>query len=463
MELRGYQEEMLAVARAHLKAGKRSVCIQAPTGSGKTVMVAKMIGTAVQRGRKCWFIVHRRELINQSSQTLSACGIRHGIISSGWLPDQLAPVQVASIQTVTRRLGSMVRPDLMVWDECHHTAARSWARVKESSPGAIHVGLTATPERLDGRGLDSWFDSLVLGPSTSELITQGWLAPFRIYAPTRPNLDGVHKRGGDYAIEEVAAIVDRPRVIGDAVTHYLRLLRGLRAVAFACTISHSKHLAQSFLAAGVPAEHVDGHTDVDARDSAVDRFKSGKTLVLCNVDLFGEGFDLPAMEGAILCRPTQSLSMYLQQCGRTLRPMEGKEMAVIVDHAGNCYRHGFPDDDRPWSLQGREKGKKAKAEVSVRLCPKCFGAMKPGVSRCIYCGYAFERESPDMIPKHGAGDLEEIKASRRENIREIGKCRTFEELVALGKSRGYRYPESWAKHVMQAREKFRARRPVYHA
>jgi superfamily II DNA or RNA helicase len=449
---------MLAQARAHLRAGTSSIVMQAPTGAGKTVMVAHMVATAAQRGHTCWFLAHRRELIQQGSGTFQECGVPHGIIAAGLDANDSCGVQVASVQTVSRRLHRLAKPTMIVWDECHHVAARSWARIREENPQAIHIGLTATPERLDGHGLDRWFEAIVVGPSVETLTADGWLSPFRIFAPALPDLSGVRTRYGDYARDDLAKAIDRPRIVGNAVEHYRRVMDGRRAVVFACTVLHSTHLAAAFREAGIVAEHVDGSTKTDERDAAVERFRSGETRILCNVELFGEGFDLPAMEGAILCRPTQSLSMYLQQCGRALRPYPGKDEAIILDHAGNCYRHGFPSDERTWSLQGREKRtrRQLEQEVKVRICPSCFGAMPQDVVVCAYCGHKFEPRQD--LPSHQEGELEEVQP--RAKLREAGRARDFDSLVALGESRGYRYPELWARRVLDARANYKRKARV---
>ena len=257
----------------------------------------------------------------------------------------------------------------------------------------------------------------------------------------------------DFAINELVQAADKPTITGDAVNHYLKYARGKRAVVFCCSIEHSKHVVAQFGASGIPSSHVDGKTETTERDQAVRNFESGKILILSNVELFGEGFDLPAIEAAILLRPTQSLGLYLQQCGRALRPSPGKKEALILDHAGNCQRHGLPDEQRFWSLDGRKmRNKQAVENVSVKVCPQCFAAQFSGKPVCSNCGYKFPVESREVDQVEG--ELVEIDPNTMRIIRkrEQGLCNNFEDLVALGRQRGYRRPEMWAKYVFQARQ-----------
>lgn len=451
-ELRDYQQALIDQARELLRAGETSILLQAPTGAGKTALCAHMLGTAAARGQQSWFVVHRRELIRQSSRTFRAVGIPHGIVASGFVGDALQPVQICSVQTLAQRHERMRRPRLIVWDECHHVAAASWAKIHEAYPDAIHIGLSATPQRLDGAGLGAWFHNMVTGPSVSWLIEGGFLARYRLFAPSKPDLGNVHTRMGDFVRSESAAVMDRPSITGDAVAHYRKLADGKRAVVFCTSVEHSQHVVAQFRAAGVPAEHVDGETDPRERDASLRRFESGETLILSNVELFGEGVDIPGIECAILLRPTQSLALYLQQVGRALRPAPGKAEAIILDHAGNALRHGLPDDERTWSLDGaKKKSRKADPDdVPVKQCPKCFAVVRAQVQRCD-CGHVWIPQGR-MVDEQ-AGELQEIDPAvlRRQRMTEQGSARSLEELIKLGVARGYKNPRAWALHVFQAR------------
>ena len=459
-ELREYQLDMVQRARGLIRAGRRRILFQAPTGSGKTVQATSIFESSSKRGNRCCFVVHRRELVRQASIAFDMADIHHGIISAQYpnRRDDKAPVQIASIQTLARRLDTIEPFDLMGWDECHHMAAKSWAKVYDRYSGAVHLGFSATPQRLDGAGLDPFFDDLLPGPSVSQLIDEGWLSPYRLFAPGGGlDTSGLHTRMGDYITGELEQLVDKPTITGDAVEHYQLHADGERAVVFCCSIKHSQHVCAAFNEAGIPAEHIDGNMPSEDRDAALQRFARGDTLVLTNVDIVGEGFDLPSLTAVLMLRPTKSLGRYLQACGRALRPAPGKTEAIILDHAGNCMQQGFgfPCDDREWLLEG-SKGKNQKDTGSpVRVCPKCFAALPAAARSCPYCAHKFKPVPRQIRQVHGT--LEELdKTKMRQRAADAQrKARTYEDLVALGRRRGYSSPERWAWHVFNGRQKYR--------
>src|SRR6266446_4115661 len=442
IELRPYQTEIIAKTRALMRQGCRSILIQAPCGAGKTALTAHMLHTAASKRMRSFFVVHRRELIKQLIAAFRKEGLDYGLIAAGFYSENRPLCHIASIQTLARRYKRFAVPQLIVWDECHHLAAGSWRKVYNAFPNSFHIGLTATPERLDGQGLASFFKEIVTGPSISWLTERYFLSPYKLYAPSTVDLDGIHTRMGDYEKRELAQVVDKPSITGDAVEHYKRLADGKHAIVFCASIRHSHHVVEQFNSAGIPAHHIDGETPEGERDGAIERFKEGRLQVLSNVEIFGEGFDVPGIEVAILLRPTPSLSYYLQQVGRALRPFEGKTHALILDHVGNWSRHGLPDDDREWSLQGRA-GRERDARgagIAVKICPKCFAAQKAGMVCCRYCGFVFEVK-PRMVQKKD-GQLSEIdkEASRRESRRTQGFAQSLEELTQIGIERGYKFP-----------------------
>lgn len=451
--LRPYQSKIIDEARLKMRQGIKNILITSPTGSGKTILTAHMLKTAASKGMSSWFVVHRRELINQSMRAFHSVGVPFGVVSAGYPESKRMPVQIVGVQTVARRLNRYAKPSLIIYDESHHIAAGSWQKIHKQFPDAYSIGLTATPIRLDGAGLGNYFQDIVYGPSVDWLIKNNYLCKYKLYAPSHVKLDNLHTRMGDFANEELNVLIDKPTITGDAIKHYKKLCEGKRAVVFAVSIKHSEHIVEQFNSAGIPAEHVDGGTDTGERDRQIKRFSSGEIKILSNVDLFGEGFDLPAMEAVIMLRPTQSLGMYLQQCGRVLRTSPGKNEAIILDHVGNCERHGLPDEDRQWKLTS-DKIKKSKNEISssVRVCPKCFAAMFSGVIVCSYCGYNFEKQSRKIEEKDG--ELVEVDAEtiRRKKKIEQGKCETLDELIEVGKRRGYKRPYLWAQYVFNARQ-----------
>ena len=450
---RPYQERDLDRLRYALRSGHDRICYALPTGGGKTYTMGRMAIGAAQKGKSTTFICHRLELVDQASRTLDAMGIPHGIIAPGHTMTR-DKVQVASIQTLVRRMTRVRAPDLLVIDEAHHAPAGTWLKVIDAWSGAKVIGLTATPSRLDGRGLGDVFTELVVGPSVAELIADGYLAPYQVYAPPIGiTTEGVNTRGGDFAKDQLAKAVDKPTITGDAVRHYQRITPGRQAIVFCVSVEHSKHVVAQFRAAGIRAEHLDGNEDKQRRRRIVEAYGRGEIKVLSACEIFVEGFDAPGAEVCVLLRPTQSLTIYLQAVGRVLRPQPGKT-AVILDHAGCALRHGLPDDDREWTLQGRKKGAKRQAEptMPIKQCPSCFACHAPA-PKCPACGHVYEAEGRQV--EHQDGELQQVDPAelRRQRNREQAKAETFEELVELGKSRNYRNPAAWAKHILQARRR----------
>lgn len=457
-QARDYQDAIIEETRVKLRTNRR-VLVQLPTGGGKTVVGGKMIESAASKGHRCFFTVHRRELIDQTVETFNDVGIAHGVIAPGFDPKPLERVQVCSIDTLKARIRKAAKsgttliapPKFIMIDEAHHAAAGGWKTVMAAYPEAFQVGLSATPERLDGKGLDDCFDDMVMGPSTAWLIANGYLCDYRAFAPSAPDLSGVHTKMGDYAKGEASGAMDKPTITGDAIAHYQRLARGKSAVAFCVSVEHSQHVAAQFREAGVVAWHLDGGTPYGERREAIRAFRNGEIRVLTNVDLFGEGFDLPSLEASILLRPTKSLALFLQQVGRALRKSPGKEHALILDHAGNLMRHGLPDDERDWQLRGREKEKKKDGGgPPIRQCPMCFHVHSPS-PQCPQCGHTYEGAPREVAQVDGVLAEVDVVKARVANQREQGQARTVQELVELGRKRGYRNPEAWAAHTYTAR------------
>jgi len=453
--LRPYQQALIDGGREAYRNGARGVLFNLPTGGGKTVTASTVVHGAAQKRNVVWWLCHRRELVSQASETFYKMGIPHGTVQAGHVSNPSAMVQVGSIQTVAKRVDQLPPPNLMVFDECHHIGAQSWDDLFHRFPRARVLGLTATPWRLDGQGLGKWFNAMIEGPTVSELIENGSLSPYRLFAPAAPDLSGVTTAAGDYQRGALAAAMDKPQIVGDAIGHYSRLCPGKRAVVFAAGVENSKNIVAQFNAAGIRAEHVDGSMHAEERDAAVNRFRAGHTLILSNADLFGEGFDVPAIEAAILLRPTKSLSLHLQQVGRALRPSEGKAEAIILDHAGNSLRHGLPDDVREWSLADREKrAKREAAEVNMRQCEECFYCYRP-TPKCPNCGHVPEVKAREIEVVEGS--LEEVtKLPARAKFREQGKADSLDALIQLGRTRGYKNPEFWARKVWASRSGRRA-------
>lgn len=461
--LRPYQEVAVSELRGCYGNGRRSPLFVLPTGGGKTFTFAFIANSTVERGGRVLLLAHRQELVRQISDALDEFGLEHDLIVRGskFLD---ADAAVASVQTLVRRLEKITwEPTLIVVDEAHHAVAGSWRKIIDRWPRARLLGVTATPQRLDGNGLGvnagGVFDSMVIGPTIPELTELGFLTPVRVFAPpVQANLDGLKKIAGDYSKKAVADRMDKPTITGDAVGHYKEILKGARAVAFCATVDHAKHVAAAFQSAGVPAESLDGKLDDGERRARIKRLESGATRVLTSCDIVSEGFDLPAITGAILLRPTASESLYLQQVGRALRPYPGKEAAIVLDHVGSVRTHGLPDEVREWSLDGRKKRKrKANDAAPIRQCEKCWTVFKPAPF-CPSCGEKCSKPRP--TPEEVAGSLQEVTEAEKKEIArkrrlEEGQCQSLAELEALGRARGY--SPGWARHRWQARMKRQAR------
>lgn len=463
--LRHYQYDMLVEAARLMRLGYRRILLVLPTGGGKTVIASSLLSSTTALGYRSQFIVHRRELIKQTSVTFNTNGLHHGFIASGMPMTFDANVTLAGIQTLVNRLDLVLPPYLTVVDEAHHATAASWGEVLSYYGDNYVIGLTATPERLDGCGLGEHFDVMVIGPSVADLIEWGYLSPYQYYAPNKPDMKGVATTAGDYSRSAAAEIMDKPVLIGDTVEHYLRTAKGAQGIVFAVNREHSRHIADAFRAEGVRAAHVDGSMTDKEREWHDAAFRARDIDVLTNVDLFGEGYDVPGLVYCGLARPTKSIGLHKQQVGRPLRIFPGKSEAIICDHAGNVYQHGLPDDDIEWSLQGKKGRKSASGTVNdatpIKTCKTCYRIQKSTEKVCIGCGTEFPANQREVETKDGElAKLEAAEVKRRERVKrkaEERMCKSYETLKILAETRGYKNPSGWAKMKMKLRSNAKAR------
>jgi superfamily II DNA or RNA helicase len=425
----------------------------APTASGKTVLFTNLVDGTMRNGKRCIIIAHRIEIVEQVSAALVGLGVPHGVIAPGF-PETPEPVQVASVASLVRRLDRHDHYDLIVVDESHHAVAGTWRRVIEAMPGAKVLGVTATPERLDGRGLGDIFDKMVIGPTTAELIEAGYLSRFSYFAPTTPDLSGVSSRAGDYAVDELAGVMARPVVIGSAVASYEKLCPGKRAIVYGVDRRHSLILAQRFVERGHKAAYLDGNTPKDERRAMIRALATGEIHVITNCGLISEGLDVPAVEAVLLARPTQSLALYLQQVGRALRLSPGKDRAMVLDCAGNLYRFGLPDAMRQWTLDGRPRRQREPSDMpQLRRCEHCEAINPPKAPTCVACG-------ADLKPTPQEQREIEAELRRVEHLRRIEALRGMSygkalqwagsdeaKLQQVAAARGYR--RGWVWHRLQ--------------
>ncbi|MGO4521155.1 DEAD/DEAH box helicase family protein [Dyella sp. 2RAF44] len=456
LQLRADQKVFVRDIKTALETSQ-SVMGQAPTGFGKTVVTSYITRSAYQNGKRVTFAVHRDNLITQSSGTFEQFGIPHGFIASGRSYNRNALVNVAGIDTLKRRLDVVVPPDYLIIDEAHLAMAAGWQIVVDyyKARGAKIIGNSATPQRLDGKPLSNLFDELVLGPEVRWLMDEGHLSDYRYFAPDVPDMSSIRKQMGDFNQKGAGDVMDRPKLIGSVVSHYKQLAMGKRAICFCMNVNHSQHTVAEFQANGVSAAHIDGNTPPGERRRILNDFADGKILVLCNVELVTTGFDLSAQVGrdvpvecVILCRPTMSLALFLQMVGRALR--KKPYPAIILDHAGNSARHGFPDDPRVWDLEGTEAGQNGGREgpPPPLTCGNCFMQIRRPAPPC--CPNCKQRLTPEAKPVEvGEGQLIEVTADMKAAIRrqrqdEEREAKTLGALVALAAQRGYANPQKWA-------------------
>jgi len=399
MNLRPYQQQLITDIRLQYQLGRRSVLAVLSTGGGKTVCFSHIAQSAARKGNRTCILVHRQELLDQASRSLSGMGVTHGCIRAGRSMDLSHAVQVASVQTLARRLHKLPRDffQLIVVDEAHHSNAGTWAQVIEHFRSAHLLGVTATPCRGDGRGLGEWYQAMVEGPSAAWLTDNGFLARARVLAPPGFDTAGIRKRMGDFDTREAEQRVGT--IMGDCLSHYRKHLSGQTAIAFCCSVAHAEAVAALFMGAGIPAASIDGTMDGATRRDLLQALGTGRIKVLTSCALIGEGVDVPSVGGCILLRPTQSVSLHLQMIGRCLRPSPGKA-AVILDHVGNTLRLGHHLEPREWTLEGIAKRDREKAP-SVKVCPQCFAAMASQARQCLECGHQFAPEVRELQQVEG--------------------------------------------------------------
>ncbi len=429
IKLRPYQQQLIDNIRASIKSGHKNVCAVLGCGGGKSVIQGNIARMATAQKNHVLFLVHRKELCRQIEQTFIACGV------------DLMYCDIGMVQTVCRRLGKISEPRLIITDECHHCMSTSYRNIYAYYPQATLLGFTATPARMNEGGLGAVFDDLIMSVSTSWLIENHYLAPYKYYGVELADTSRLHTKNGDSDKREVEALMNKSAIFGSAVENWLKLANGKKTIVYCSSIATSEATAEAFRAAGIVAAHLDGTTPQNIRTATVQAFRNGEITVLCNVDLFGEGFDVPDCEAVVLLRPTKSLTLHIQQSMRSMRysPAKPDKVALILDHVGNFTRHGLPDDEREWTLEAKEK--KKKQEILVKQCPNCFAVVKNTAKECPSCGYEFkaqERAEQEVIE-----DVILQEISRRP-YDDYKKCKNFLELDTFRRAKKYKF--AWSLH-----------------
>jgi len=510
INLRIYQDGAVSGIRDAFRRFIAAVLLVIPTGGGKTVIFTYIAHSMSVKKKKSLILVHRVELLRQTSSALSKFDVDHGMINPLYTPNFDNFVQVASVQTIAQagRLNYFIAinwiPDVIIVDEAHHATAGSWRKVidhfKHLNPNLKVIGVTATPIRTDGQGLGvdhgGMFDELVMGPTTKWLMDEGYLVRAKVLSPPKKYESPKKKGRGDFNAADLEARVNKPTITGDVVSHYEKVCKGQPTIVFCVNVNHTEEVAQEFRARGYRFYAVDGATDDDVRKRVLNGLADGTVQGVVSCDLISEGTDVPAATCAILLRETQSLSLYIQQAGRVLRPVyapgydlttrEGrlaaiaaseKPIAYILDHVGNVgswmdgefiVNHGLPEEEHEWTLDGEKNGRKKSEslEIAVRVqqCLSCFAVHEPAPV-CPECGHVYEIK--DRTPKKEEGELREVTsdiAAKRQSDRiEEGMAESYEDYLKIAEARGFN--KGWAgikwaikKKKIQDRERKREER-----
>ena len=441
--LRDYQTELLNKIFSSFKGGYRRPLVVAPCGAGKSYLFVELIKRT--RG-EALILTHRQELKEQHEALLEELGAKNA--------------RVAMILTEANRLGQYPTPELIVTDEAHLSRSNSWMKVIDYYD-TYTVGFTATPIRLDGAPLSSIFDTLVQGVDTRWLIKNRRLAPYEYYAPTLIDTSGLRTVAGDYVVSDLEQLMNERAIYGNVIDSYFRIAPGERSICYCVSVKHAQETAQAFNAAGVRAEYLSSGTSARERRNIMESFRAGNIRVLCNVGIISEGVSIDEVSCCILLRPTESVALGIQQMMRCMRYLPSKT-AKIIDMVGNYTRIGLPDEPREWSLSEpvRKRGlTDPNGNFYLRCCPECYMTF-PTAPRCPFCGAEYPLHPREIQAKQDI-ELQRISAEEAERVAEIkkaarieqGRAATFEELVRLGKQRGYKNPAFWAAQVLRGRKR----------
>jgi DNA repair protein RadD len=455
---RPYQERAIHEIGARLVVERR-VLMVAPTGSGKTLIAATLIQRTPRWKHVLW-LAHRTELVGQAREHLMHLGLRCGVLCAKYVeqhPDHVdatARHQVGSVQTILRRGALTPRPDLIVFDEAHRSMADSYQDVVKLAPDALVLGLTATPCRLDGKGLGNFYKGMHVVVNPSELYAAGYLRAPLTYVEDEDQvvsrLKGAAINDGEFTRAAMTRAVDHADLIGNVVQQAIRLAPSVPKVVFAATVPHSQRIAARFRTAGVTAAHLDGTTPAIERARVIEALGAGKIEVVTSVDLFCEGWDLPGLGAVSLARPTQSFSRLVQMIGRVQRP-EGPTAKIVLDHGANCTRHQhFPGEDIAWTLeQGRAVRIAAEAALWVKACIACQLIIEWSCTTCPQCGSAQpSTKAPREIPQEREIDLIALERSRLEQRERLDKQRAILRERAQKIAQARSLDDAWVERVV---------------
>ena len=443
VSLRPYQNDLYQKTSAEFAKGNRRVLVVSPCGSGKTVIMAQMAAAAQKNKKNVWVILPRQEIMEQTLETFDKCKI------------PLETIYVGMAITTANRVNELPPPDLILFDECHISVANTYWKIVNNAPSAFIVGLTASPCRSDNKPLGSLYEVLVEGVTVKWLIENKYLAPYEYYSVTVADLSAMSD------CDDASEFLMQSAVYGKVIENWKQLANSVPTVCYCASVKHSQETAKAFCDAGISAIHFDGTTPYAERKNIVERFRSGEINILCNCDLISMGFDMPDIGCVVMLRPTNSASLYIQQSGRALRYKPNKT-AIIIDAVANYARFQLPDEPYEWSLDKAIKQRteiNAEGDFHIRTCERCYKVFKTAPV-CPYCGQEYTLK-PREIKAHEnielaritAQEAEEAEQKRKQARMEQGRAQTFEELLAIGKAKGYKNPAYWAQQVMRGRKR----------
>ena len=456
-KLRDYQAEIINKIQNSMLTGHRRIIVQSPPRTGKTVVMSEIARRATVKNRRVLFLIHRKEVLEQANATFKEQGVDFDLLTSGM------------VQTLTRRVDKLDAPHIILVDEAHHVLSKSYRRILDKFKDAYVLLFTATPVRLGREQLDQVADDIVLGKSIKELTAAGFLAPFRYYQPPAGFNQSELKLSstGDYTNKSITSAL-QSCLYGDLVSHYKRLAAGKQAVCYCHSIDAAKHAAAEFNKNGIAAAEVDGTTPRSERDELVKKFRAGVIKVMVNVNLFTEGVDLPDVDAVILARPTSSLSLYLQFAMRCLNPRRGK-VAVIIDHANNVEKFGYPDSERNW-LQLVKTGAKTRKNAetdnfNIVTCETCFAVLESRTIKagtCPYCDALIKQKRPDKpvalidLVEAARNEIASKKTDDYHQLKTVSELHTMKELQAYAKLHGYK--KGWCYYIAKRKGILKSRK-----
>lgn len=441
INLRPYQLALKNKVREAFKNNKR-VILLAPCGSGKTVIASSIMQDAIKKGNKVWFIVHRSELMKQANDTLE----RYGIPKKN--------IEVYMVQSLAHKLDKIKEePNLIIVDECQHSSSSTYRKIINQYPNAYILGLSATPTRLTGKPLGDIYETIISEVTAKQLIEMKYLADYSYYAPEL-NIDfnNIKIKAGDYDTEDVNRAMSKAKIYGDIIKTYKKLANNKKTILYCASIEYSKKMEKLFSENGYKIKHFDGTTPEKERQQIVEDFRNNKIQMLTNVDLIGEGFDVPDCECVLLLRPTQSLNLFIQSSTRCLRK-NGDKKAIIIDYVNNIQKHGLPTMDRQWSLDKKVKeydNENDDGTLRIRVCKECFSTFEGG-DVCPYCGAKYELTAIEIenIKEVQLKKVEEEKELKRQQYlssvadkvqyyESVEQCTTWAELTEFAKMKNYK-------------------------